>query len=68
MPWVPRTVSPKAGWLDSLCLSMFDKFARAAIRTGHLRIVLPTGAELSYGDPANVEPAQPESECPNPRP
>lgn len=35
---------------------MFDRFARAAISVGHLRIVLPNGEELSYGDPSTAQP------------
>jgi hypothetical protein len=31
-----------------------DTPTQAAIRTGHLRIILPNGYELSYGDPSHV--------------
>jgi cyclopropane-fatty-acyl-phospholipid synthase len=49
VPWVPRATSPKIGWLDSAACSLFNRFARAAITRGRLRIVLPNGAELVYG-------------------
>jgi hypothetical protein len=51
-PWVPRSVSPKIPWLDRAAIALFDKFARSAIKTGHLRFVLPSGEELCYGDAA----------------
>ena len=50
--WWPLQVS----WLGSLALHVFDRFARAAISVGHLRIVLPNGEELSYGDPSTAQP------------
>jgi hypothetical protein len=46
----------QVSWLGSLALHVFDRFARAAISVGHLRIVLPNGAELSYGDPSTAQP------------
>ena len=46
----------QVSWLGSLALHVFDRFARAAISTGHLRIVLPNGEELSYGDPSTAQP------------
>jgi len=51
IPWVPRTTSPKVSWVDSIAMGLFDRFARAAITKGRLRIILPTGQELSYGQP-----------------
>lgn len=50
IPWVPRSVSPKIPLLDRAAIALFDKFARAAIRTGRLRLILPSGEELVYGD------------------
>ncbi len=52
LPWVPRTTSPKLSWIDSAAIAMFDKFAKVSIKTGRLRFILPTGAELCYGQPA----------------
>lgn len=42
------------GWVDSLALKIFDRFASAAIKVGHLRVIMPNGSELSYGDPATT--------------
>ena len=36
---------------------MFDRFARLAVKVGHLRLILPNGQELSYGSPDNVKTA-----------
>jgi cyclopropane fatty-acyl-phospholipid synthase-like methyltransferase/predicted NAD/FAD-binding protein len=52
IPWSPRACSPKMGWLDAAALRVFDRFARAAITVGRLRLVLPNGEERSYGAPA----------------
>lgn len=52
LPWIPRTTSPKVSWLDAVARSIFDKFARTAIVRGRLRLILPTGEEMSYGTPA----------------
>ena len=49
LPWSPRTTSPKLSWVDSTAIAMFDKLAKTAIRTGRLRLILPTGQELCYG-------------------
>ena len=38
-------------------MRVFDRFARAAVAVGRLRIVLPSGAELAYGDEATTDPA-----------
>ena len=46
----------QVGLLGSLALNVFDRFARAAISVGHLRIILPNGEELSYGDPSTTQP------------
>jgi len=54
IPWVPRSVSPKIGLLDQAAIALFDKFSRAAIKTGRLRIILPNGDELCYGDAAKT--------------
>ena len=53
VPWSPSPVcSPKVGFVDSMAMKVFDAFARAAIKTGKLRLVLPNGEELVYGSPA----------------
>lgn len=59
VPWVPRTVSPKIGWVDSAAIALFDRFARAAIKAGRLRLVLPNGDELAYGSDATAAPPVP---------
>ncbi|PRW60674.1 cyclopropane-fatty-acyl-phospholipid synthase [Chlorella sorokiniana] len=62
IPWVPRSVSPKIGLLDQAAIRLFDKFARAAIKTGYLRIVLPNGDELVYGEKAHCAAPVPKGE------
>ena len=49
IPWAPRATNPKMSWLDSVAMKTFDKFAKAAINVGRLRIILPNGHELIYG-------------------
>ncbi len=49
IPWEPRATSPKLNLLDRLCLATFDRFARAALGVGRLRLILPTGEERCYG-------------------
>ena len=46
-------------WLDSLLFSVFDKFAKKAIRTGVFRIRLPDGRVCEYGDRSSTAPAIP---------
>ena len=43
VPWEPRSTSPKVGWTDAWFLGLFDRFARAALKQGHLRLILPNG-------------------------
>ena len=62
LPWVPRSVSPKIPLLDRAAARLFDRFARAAIKTGYLRLVLPSGEELVYGDRAHSEAPVPKGE------
>ncbi|KAL4447595.1 hypothetical protein ABPG75_004814 [Micractinium tetrahymenae] len=62
IPWVPRSVSPKIPLLDRAAMGLFDKFARAAIRTGRLRLILPNGEELVYGDASNTAAPVPKGE------
>lgn len=64
IPWIPRSTSPKLSFVDATALKVFDKFAQAAIRTGRLRLILPTGEERVYGSPeaaASIEAKQAES-------
>lgn len=63
IPWVPRSVSPKIPLLDRAAIGLFDKFARAAIRTGRLRLILPSGEELVYGDASKTEAPVPKGGC-----
>lgn len=60
LPWVPRSVSPKIPLLDQAAMRLFDRFAGTAIKTGYLRLVLPNGAELVYGDRARSEAPVPK--------
>ena len=55
MPWEPRATSPKVGWLDAWFLSLFDRFARAVVKQGCLRLILPTGEERCYGANLDVQ-------------
>ena len=57
IPWVSRATSPKISLLDHFFMGVFDKFARAAIFVGHLRIILPNGKELEYGNADATEPS-----------
>ncbi|KAG1678525.1 hypothetical protein FOA52_014559 [Chlamydomonas sp. UWO 241] len=51
IPWVPRSVSPKSTIMQQVYLSAFDRFASATFKRGYLRIILPSGSELTYGSP-----------------
>ena len=53
VPWAPSPVcSPKSGIVDMVAMKLFDTFAKAAIKTGKLRLILPNGEEMVYGEPA----------------
>jgi len=52
----PGSWTTQVGLFGLLAMSIFDRFARAAISVGHLRVILPSGEELSYGDPATTQP------------
>ena len=45
----PRVPSPKLSWLDRLAIATFDKFARSAVTSGRLTVILPNGEQLDYG-------------------
>jgi len=49
VPWTPCSACPKIGVVDRVCMAVFDRFARVALKVGHLRIILPNGQEMSYG-------------------
>lgn len=55
IPWTPRPTSPKTSLLDSFFTLTFDRFARAAISAGRLRLILPNGEELVYGSEASAQ-------------
>ena len=50
-------MSPKISVVDRLFMAGFDRFARAAITVGQLRMVLPNGEELCYGSADSTSPA-----------
>ncbi|CAD7695206.1 unnamed protein product [Ostreobium quekettii] len=50
VPWKPISTSPKVDWIDWMFMRTFDRFAKIGIRNGSLRIILPSGAELQYGE------------------
>lgn len=54
VPWVPRAVSPKVSLLDGFLVSIVNHFAQSAISHGALRIILPNGEELTFGE-GNVD-------------
>ena len=56
VPWTPRAVSPKISLVDRAFMAIFDRFARAAITVGSLRLILPNGEELHYGDMGSCQP------------
>ena len=45
----------QVGLLGWCAMRVFDRFAHAAIHLGLLRIILPNGEELHYGDDATVD-------------
>ncbi|KAK9804082.1 hypothetical protein WJX73_004574 [Symbiochloris irregularis] len=51
IPWTPRAACPKISLTDRFFMRVFDGFARAALKIGRLRIILPNGEELVYGPP-----------------
>ena len=55
IPWTPRATSPKTSLLDNFFVFTFDRFARAAITAGRLRLILPNGKELVYGSDASAQ-------------
>lgn len=55
LPWVPRATSPKVTLGQQLYMSLFDKYAKAVFTRGRLRMILPNGGELVYGNGENVE-------------
>jgi cyclopropane-fatty-acyl-phospholipid synthase len=62
VPWTPSPVcSPKVSIVDTMAMKVFDTFAKTAIKTGKLRLILPNGEELVYGSPA--PPAGGQSEA-----
>lgn len=62
IPWNPRSVSPKIGWLDGITLKTFSRFAGAALSRGHLLLVLPNGEEMEFGSKENALAAVPPGE------
>lgn len=50
--WTPSPIcSPKLSTIDRMAIKLFDTFAKAAIKSGKLRLILPNGEELIYGSP-----------------
>lgn len=54
VPWTPRSTSPKMSYMDRFYMGVFDKFAKAGISVGYLRMILPNGDELHYGSKDNT--------------
>lgn len=58
VPWGSGiATSPKMGLTDMLWLALFDRFGRAAISQGQLRLILPNGEERHYGGAEHTVPA-----------
>ncbi|KAK9864126.1 hypothetical protein WJX84_007458 [Apatococcus fuscideae] len=49
VPWDSISCNPRTSLLDMFYMLLFTRFARQAISVGHLRIILPNGAELEFG-------------------
>jgi cyclopropane-fatty-acyl-phospholipid synthase len=47
--WVARSLSPTIPVMDSLALRVFEQAASRVIKKGALRVVLPNGRELFFG-------------------
>eukprot|EP00775_Hariotina_reticulata_P004736 gene4736-4986_t len=64
VPWGQGiSTSPKMGLMDLFWLGLFDKFAKASITIGQLRLILPNGEERLYGGAPDTVPAPvPEGE------
>ncbi|KAG2447750.1 hypothetical protein HYH02_007208 [Chlamydomonas schloesseri] len=62
LPWVPRSTSPKVTAMQGLYMGLFDKYARAVFNQGRMRIILPTGQELSYGSDDTTAAPVPKGE------
>ncbi|GFH08373.1 amino_oxidase domain-containing protein, partial [Haematococcus lacustris] len=50
IPWELRPTCPKVTLVEGWYQGLFDRFAKAVVKTGYLRLILPNGSELSYGD------------------
>ena len=48
-PWVARSLSPKIPMLHSMAINVFEKACRSVITKGSLRILLPNGNEMAFG-------------------
>lgn len=59
IPWEPISCNPRASLMDFLYMALFTRFARQAITVGHLRIILPNGAELEFGMPPTADSSKP---------
>ena len=47
-PWTPRTTTPKSSLVQSYFQSRLTEWGQAAVTTGSLRLILPSGAELNF--------------------
>ncbi|GBF87498.1 cyclopropane fatty acid synthase [Raphidocelis subcapitata] len=62
VPWTPISTSPKVSFSEAFFLGIFDKFARATIRFGRLRMILPNGEERLYGNGQDIEAPVPKGQ------
>jgi hypothetical protein len=49
--------------MESMWFWLFDRFAKAAIQFGRLRVILPNGDEACYGSGDGIEAPVPEGAC-----
>ena len=50
-----NALDPSVSYRQAFYIFLFDKYMKRCIRKGFLRIVLPSGKELCYGDPNTTE-------------
>jgi len=54
IPWVPRPTSPYMTLTTRLVNASVNRMAGGAINKGSLRLIMPNGSEVTYGDAAQV--------------
>ena len=57
IPWTPRPTSPYMTLSTRLVNASVHKMAGGAVKKGSVRLILPNGAEVVYGNPKDCAPA-----------